>query len=541
MAMNRTWAGALEERAEKSPDKQAFMFEGAGWEATLDFAGWRDASRLVADGLCALGVQRGDRVAILSPGSPVWPVLQVACSRLGAILVPINVRYRLDELAFVITRARPRVMLTVEQIRDVAYPELVREAVPSAERPVMVTLGSLNPGFSSSATSVYDGRDRLTWAEFLAIATQAQGHEEIGRPADPVLLQFTSGTTSFPKGALLSNVATLTATQQLNLRMGTTAEDRFFSTQPFYHVGGSVATTLPPLVVGCTMLVPERYTVDAAFTMISKYQATVRVGQAAMYAQELAHPDFDPELYRSLRGGWAAGTATLKRMIVERMGMAELTSNYGLTETAGTATAAAYGDDEITRLDTCGPAIEGVEIEIRDPAGDPLPRGESGEICVRGPVLMSGYFEDPDATADVLDDRGWFRTGDLGRLDDHGNLHFVDRIKDMIKPGGENVSAAEVERVIASMSEVAQVAVVGAPDVRLGEVPVAFIELRRDGSLTEEQVIEECARMMASFKVPRRVIFVTSWPLTESGKVQKFQLKQTLGELAEEGLVGPAG
>jgi acyl-CoA synthetase (AMP-forming)/AMP-acid ligase II len=538
--MIQTWAGALDEAADRRPDKTAFVFEGAGWEATLGFADWRDASRLAARGLYSLGVRRGDRVAILCPGSPVWPVLQVACSRLGAILVPVNVRYRLDEIAFVVKKSRPKVLITVERIRDINYPELVRKAVSVAERPVMITLGRLNPDLNSCERTAPDDRDQMTWEDFLALASQERLPADVGKPEDPVLLQFTSGTTSFPKGALLSNVATLTATEQLNARMGTTAEDRFFSTQPFYHVGGSVATTLPPLVVGCTMLVPDRYTVEAAFTMISKYRATVRVGQAAMYAQELAHPDFDALLYSSLRAGWAAGTPTLKRMIVDRMGITELTSNYGLTETAGTATAACHSHDETTRLDTCGPAIDEVEIEIRDDHGRALATGEAGEVCVRGPVLMSGYFEDPTATAEVLDADGWFSTGDVGMLDKHGNLHFIDRIKDMIKPGGENVSAAEVERVIAALPGVTQVAVVGAPDDRLGEVPVAFIERRHDSSLTEQDVVEQCARMMASFKVPRRVIFRTTWPLTESGKIQKFQLKKSLGDSGDS-LVGRSG
>jgi acyl-CoA synthetase (AMP-forming)/AMP-acid ligase II len=538
--MIQTWSGALDEAVGRQPDKPAFIFEGDGWEATLDFAAWRDSSRLVARGLQALGVEHGDRVAILCPGSPVWPVLQVACSRLGAILVPINVRYRLDEVAFVIRKSRPRVLITVEQIREIRYPELVREAVCATEGPIMITLDRLDPELVATAASPYEDGDQLRWDEFLAVASHAEPVDDAGRPDDPVLLQFTSGTTSFPKGALLSSVATLTATKQLNERIGTGADDRFFSTQPFYHVGGSVATTLPPLVVGCTMIVPERYTVEAAFTLIAKYRATVRVGQAAMYAQELAHPDFDPAHYRSLCRGWAAGTQTLKRMIVERMGIAELTSNYGLTETAGTATSAGHWEDEVTRLDTCGPAIEGVEIELRNEAGRAVPAGRTGEICVRGPVLMSGYFEDPAATAEVIDGDGWFRTGDIGRLDEHGNLHFVDRIKDMIKPGGENVSAAEVERVIAALPAVSQVAVVGAPDARLGEVPVAFVELRHDGELTEQAVVAECARMMASFKVPRRVIFRTEWPMTESGKIKKFELKSLLGG-AGDTLVGKSG
>lgn len=539
MPVNQTWAQALELIAEREPDKTAFVFEGAGWDAALDFRSWRTASQTVARGLQALGVSHGDRVAILCPGSPVWPVLQVACSSLGAIIVPINVRYRLDEIAFVLTKARPAVLFTVEHIRDVRYPELVREAVP-AGGPVMITLNRLNPPLEPSGGLEYDGRECVSWQEFLDFAALASPPHCSGRPEDPVLLQFTSGTTSFPKGALLSNTATLTATQQLNLRMGTTAADRFFSTQPFYHVGGSVATTLPPLVVGCTMLAPERYTVEAAVTMISKYRATVRVGQAAMYAQELAHPKFDPGAYSSLRAGWAAGTPVLKRMIVERMGIPEITSNYGLTETAGTATAAGHWQDERIRLDTCGPVIDEVEVEIRDERGRAQPGDTPGEIWVRGPVLMSGYFEDPTATSEVIDDGGWFRTGDIGVLDVAGNLRFIDRLKDMIKPGGENVSAAEVERVIAAMDGVAQVAVVGAPDAKLGEVPVAFVERRHDGTLTEQDVIAECARLMASFKVPRSVIFRSDWPMTASGKIQKFELQASLGG-PDRNLVGKSG
>ena len=538
--MIQTWAGALDDAADQRPTTTAFLFEGAGWTTTIGFAEWREASLLVARGLHALGVNRGDRVAILCPGSPVWPVVQVACSRLGAILVPINVRYRLDEVAFVIRKSRPKVLIAIERIRDVHYPDLVREASSDDERPLMITLDRLDPGLISGPECATRDGDVMSWDAFLAAAATAPMPSESGRPEDPVLLQFTSGTTSFPKGALLSNVATLTATEQLNARMGTTAADRFFSTQPFYHVGGSVATTLPPLVTGCMMLVPERYTVQAAFTMISKHRATVRVGQAAMYAQELAHPDFDPQLYSSLRAGWAAGTPALKRLIVEGMGIANLTSNYGLTETAGTAAAAGHWQDEHTRLETCGAAIDGVDIEIRDDSGRPLPSGEAGEITVRGPVLMSGYFDDADATAEVLDGEGWFRTGDVGMLDQHGNLLFVDRIKDMIKPGGENVSAAEVERVIAALPGVVQVAVVGAPDDKLGEVPVAFIERRHDSALTEQAVIDECTRMMASFKVPRRVLFRTDWPMTESGKIQKFQLKQALGESGQS-LIGQSG
>jgi acyl-CoA synthetase (AMP-forming)/AMP-acid ligase II len=528
-----TWASALEQAAAGSAPRRAFRFEGPDWAADLTFARWHEATLTVAAALAAEGVRAGERVALLSPGGPVWPVLQTACSHLGAVLVPVNVRYRQDELSFVLARAQPRVIVTVDRIREISYPGLIARSLPAGSSPSVVVVSRPDLPLDLPAGN-------SSWGRFYENGARSPVPARAGRPDDPVLLQFTSGTTAFPKGALLSSRATLLATWHLGRRMGVTAEDRFFSTQPFYHVGGSVATTLPPLVHGCTMIVPERYEATEVFRLIRTHRCTVRTGQAAMYAMELAHQDFDPADFMTVERGWAAGTPKLKQMIVERMGISGLISTYGLTETAGTCTAADYRDSLETRLHTNGPALPGMELAIAADGAVVSTPGVPGEVLVRGWALTSGYYTDPAATAAALDADGWLHTGDLGYLDKHGNLLIVDRLKDMIKPGGENVSAAEVERVIGDLPGVAQVAVVGIPDDRLGEVPAAFVEMAAGRQLDADAVIAHCRAAMASFKVPRRVIFTTDWPLTESGKIRKHVLREQLQQ-QEDGFVGKTG
>jgi acyl-CoA synthetase (AMP-forming)/AMP-acid ligase II len=540
--IEHTWWTALEAATERhGEDRAAFHFEGPTWQATLTFGQWRRTAQTVSAGLAALGVEQGDFVGAVAPGSPVWPILQTACSRLGAILVPINSRYRRDELTHVLKTTRPRVVLTVEVVHTTPMLELVRGAADDAGvEPRIVVLGSPDIALEArpSGTALRD--HPIRWEAFLAVAEAAPLPNPTGAPTDPVLVQFTSGSTAFPKAALLNNGGSLAATYHLTERMGLTPADRFFSTQPFYHVGGSVATTLVPLTQGATMVVPERYTAEETFRLIAKYQCTARTGQAAMYWMELAHPDFSPDIFATVTKGWAGGTHELKRRIAEEMGIDGLTSVYGLTETCASTTVAPHDAPAHIRLATNGPALPGLEVGVMVDGEVVVEPGVAGEICVRGWSLMVGYHGDPEATAATIDADGWLHTGDLGQLDPDGNLLVVDRIKDMIKPGGENVSPAEVERVIETLDGVVQVAVVGMPDERLGEVPVAFVELRADSGLDEASIIKACRPLMASFKVPRRVVEVTEWPMTESGKIQRHVLKARLAGSGES-LIGATG
>ena len=535
--LDRSWAQALDDAEHRHGGRIAFHFEGPGWHQSLTFTDWLAASRTVAAGLAALGVGRGDRVAALAPGSAMWPILQTACSQLGAIIVPVNIRYRQDELGFVLGLAAPKVIVLIGSYNSIDYVDLVEKAVGQAPCELVI-LGT--PAIGLAPSTALGMPRRRTWEQLLALGSQSPAAPAVGTADDAVLLQFTSGTSAFPKGALLASRGTLGATWYLAERMSITSDDIYFSTQPMYHVGGSVATTLMALGASPTMIVPERYTPEAVFDLVSRYRCTARTGQAAMYAMELAHPAFRPEMFASLRKAWSGGTPELRQSISRQMGVPVMTTIYGLTETAGTTTINSLDDSEEVWVHSCGKAIPGIEVAIRTEGMTTTEPDVVGEIVVRGWSVMLGYFQNDDATAEAIDPEGWFHTGDLGRLDGSGNLYFVDRMKDMIKPGGENVSAAEVERVIQSLPGVAQVAVVGRPDERLGQVPVAFVQMA-GAPFDAAVVIAHCASLMASFKVPREVIEVTGWPMTESGKILKRELAARFGASGTGRLVGQGG
>ena len=471
-------------------------------------------------------------------------MIQTAVSRVGAILLPVNIRYRRDELSFVIRKARPNLIIALTTLRETKIMDNIVDALDALgdDAPSARLVGfdsATEPGQEKQGAGDATAT-QFTWAQFVSLGRDLQSAHPQMSAGDPVLLQFTSGTTAFPKGVLLSSRATSGVAFHLAERMGLRESDTMFSTQPFYHVGGTVGTTLMPLTHRCTMAVPERYRPDVARQMIARYRATVRTGQAAMYAMEMADPGFNEADYASLRRGWGAGAPALMDEITGRMGVTEIIMAYGLTEAGSISTAADWRDDPAIRTRCCGRALPGMEVAVADGVGVTTHADVLGEICIRGWSLMEGYFEDQEATAAAIDDDGWLHTGDIGRLDASQNLHFVDRLKDMIKPGGENVSAAEVERVISVLPAVARVAVVGAADARLGQVPVAFIETHAGWELSEQEVIDYCSAEMAAFKVPRDVLFISDWPMTESGKVQKHLLASRL-EAGGDHLVGQSG
>jgi acyl-CoA synthetase (AMP-forming)/AMP-acid ligase II len=543
----QTWSSALDAAVERyGEDTTAFVAEGPagpdGWESRLTFGAWRRASSTVASALAALGVGHGDHVAVAAPGGPVWPVLQTACSRLGAVLVPLNIRYRRDEISYVLELARPRVVLALEALRDNRIADVLAESLDAAAGvTTLVTFPSSNLDLEPVATRlVGEVPGRLDWPTFFALAGSGPAPDAAGRPDDPVLLQFTSGTTAFPKAAMLTSGATLGAAFHLGTRMGLTSHDVLFGTQPFYHVGGSVGTTLLPLTTGTAVVVPERYQPEEVFRLIPKHGCTARTGQGAMYAMELAHPAFAPETFRTVSKGWAAGAPELIRRVATDMGVRHVVAIYGLTESSSTTTAGAWDDDLDTRATSCGRPLPGLELGIFLADDSPAAPGQAGEVRVRGWAVMAGYYRRPDATAEAIDSDGWLRTGDLGYVDTDGCLHFTDRIKDMIKPGGENVAPAEVERVIADFPGIARVAVVGRPDARLGEVPVAFVEPQVGAAVDLAALHAHCVAQMAGFKVPREIVVVDSWPMTESGKIRKHTLREQF-RVGDAGAVGASG
>lgn len=537
-----TWWTALDSAVDTyGEDRQAFVVAGPDWATRLSLGEWRSASVTVATALAALGVSSGDRVAVAAPGSAVWPVTQTACSLLGAVVVPLNIRYRSDEISHVRAIARPTVIITATSLRENRIADTIVAAGPDDDATIVTFEQSdltFEPPTADDKSS--PPSRRVDWQGFLALAKGRDCPKPTGGPHDPVLLQFTSGTTAFPKAAELTSAATLGVAFHLSERMGLSADDVMFGTQPFYHVGGSVGTALVPLTTGCSVVAPERYRPEEAFRLVPKFGCTARTGQGAMYAMELAHPDYSPDVYRGMTKGWAAGGADLIRRVATDMGVQHVIAIYGLTESSSTATAGDWREDLEARATSCGRALPGLELGILTHDSDSVQTVSDvvGEICVRGWAVMAGYLGDQRSTDEAVDSEGWLHTGDLGYLDQDRRLHFVDRAKDMIKPGGENVSPAEVERVVATYPGVERVAVVARPDDRLGEVPVAFVEASAE--FDPDRLIAYCTDRMASFKVPHEVILLHDWPMTESGKVRKHALRAQLAPGAS-GLVGPSG
>jgi acyl-CoA synthetase (AMP-forming)/AMP-acid ligase II len=342
------------------------------------------------------------------------------------------------------------------------------------------------------------------------------------------MIQFTSGTTAMPKGAMLFQAAMLRGAQCGCLALKLTERDRFFSPQPFFHVGGSIQVMLTPVVSGCTMIVQPYFDAGEALELMERHRCNVLMGHQPHYIEYLNHPDLKKRKL-ALEKGMIFASPEINKRAHDEMGIKKLISPYGLTETHIGGTACALDDSLELRMTTVGRPMPGVELGIRQPDGKEfLPQGQPGEVCFKGWCITKGYFDDPEKTAEAIDGEGWFRTGDLGVIGSDGYLRLIGRIKDMIRVGGENVAAAEVETVLLKHDAVKQAVAVGMADQRLAEVVAAFVELKADQVNSEAELIAYCRQRLASFKVPRRIIFVTDWPMTGAGKIQRFLLKESL-------------
>lgn len=510
---------------------------GIGWifeDRHVSFSEMRERSDAVARALLASGMGKGDVVAILTPNVPEFAFCLMACGKIGAILAPVNTRSKIFELEHILTHSRARVLVMSDRFLQHDYIELLQE---------LCGAGALGPDGQVESKAVPHlglvvgisaGTRLLPWASFLGrgadVGAEAleQAHAQL-HSSEPILLQYTSGTTAMPKGALCSHVYVVNFGAEIVDRMGVREGEAFFNTQPFYHVGGGCGAIPTPLSTGCRMVMPEYYDAERALGLIEREKCVARTGFAAMYIMELAHPRFREFDLSSLRSGWCVGPPDLMARIRDEMGIAGLIQIFGATECGGTS--GHINDPWDKRSKSCGRAFPGTELAILHPeSGARLAAGEVGEIVCRGWWTMNGYLRQPEENARAIDAAGWVHTGDYGYLDEQGFLYFRGRLKNMLKVGGENVSAEEVEAMLMRHPMVKMAAVVGMPDARLGEVVMAFVELHASMSATESEIIAFCAARMANFRVPRRVRLVREWPLTGSGKIQKHLLPATRQE-----------
>ena len=478
----------------------------------------------VARGQMAIGVAAGDRVGIWSPNFAEWVLVQYATARIGAILVTINPAYRSAELEFVLNQSGTSVLVTVESFLTGDYRSMIDEVwdrVP-AERAVYLHTG--------------DWDELLEAAEAVSVEQLAQRSAQL-QPDDAINIQYTSGTTGFPKGATLSHRNILNNGLFIGEACKYTPDDRVCIPVPFYHCFGMVLGNLACTTHGSAMVIPAAgFDPAATLRAVATERCTSLYGVPTMFIAELGDPGLADCDLSSLRTGIMAGSPCpieVMRQVVDQMNMREVTIAYGMTETSPVSTQTSADDPLEKRVTTVGRVHPHVEIRIVEPStGETVPRGTSGEFLTRGYSVMLGYWNDDARTAEAIDSDGWMHTGDLAVMDDEGYVNIVGRIKDMIIRGGENVYPREIEEFLYSHPDIVDVQVIGVPDVRYGEQVMAWVQLRDGADTTEEDIKDFCRGSIARFKVPRYIKFTDSFPMTITGKVQKFKMQeQSIEEL----------
>ena len=524
----RTIGAALDRAVERYGNEVAYVFANG----ELTYNRLKQTSDRLARGLLGLGVTQGDKVAIWMAGYVEWAFVYFALARIGAIMVPINTRYRPEEIKYVLNKSKASWLVFKEEPNkdflgllkqlfqgDAFTGGLPRASIPSLRKLVAASDRCID-GCLSFDEVIATG-NAISERELFQTASEVTGD-------DIAMLQFTSGTTAMPKAAMLFQSAMLRGAWCGCKILQLTGADRFFSPQPFFHVGGSIQVMLTPIISGCRMVVQPYFDAGQALELMERHRCNVLMGHQPHYIEYLNHPDLKTRNL-VLEKGMIFASPEVNKRVYDEMGIRKLISPYGLTETHIGGTACALDDPLEIRMTTVGRPMPGVELAIRQPNEKQfLSVGEAGEVCFRGWCITKGYFDDPEKTAEALDEQGWFRTGDLGVIGDDGYLRLVGRIKEMIRVGGENLAAAEIESVLLKHGAVKQAVAVGMADPRLAEVVAAFVELKSGRHATEEELIDFCRQRLASFKVPRRVEFVQNWPMTGAGKIQRYILRESL-------------
>jgi acyl-CoA synthetase (AMP-forming)/AMP-acid ligase II len=510
----------------------------------LSFAQLEADARQVAAAAMAAGIHRGDRVAMWAPNMAEWVVAALGLVGAGAALVPLNTRFKGPEAAYVINKSRARALFTVRGFLDIDYPAMLDdEELPDLERIVLLRD---DHGPTSEITRTEE-IPVFGWHEFLAGARGVVECDEgvVGTAVDERDVQsrwesvtgddlsdviFTSGTTGRPKGAMTTHAQTLRTFATWATVVGLAEGDRYLVVNPFFHTFGYKAGIIACLMQGATIVPEPVFDVEKVLATVAREHITVLPGPPTLYQSILDHPRRAEHDLRSLRLA-VTGAAVVPVELIRRM-RSELTFDtvltaYGLTESTGTVTMCRRGDEPETIAQTSGRAIPGLEVHVVDDARSERPRGEPGEIVVRGYTVVSGYFEDPDATAEAIDEEGWLHTGDIGVMDDDGNVRITDRKKDMFIVGGFNAYPAEIEGALLRHPDLSQAAVIGIPDERLGEVGCAFVVPRPGADVVglADELVAWSRDQMANYKVPRRVEVVEALPTNASGKVLKTELR----------------
>ena len=512
------------------PDRDALVSVHQGISQT--YRAFDESVDLLAMGLLRLGLEVGDRVGIWSPNCAEWVWLQYATAKVGVVLVNINPAYRTHELRYALTQSGCRVLVSAQTYLSSDYRRMVSEVADDLDDlEQVIFLGT--PEWDALMEPSDDGMD-----EVLASRAATLHHD------DAINIQYTSGTTGFPKGATLSHSNILNNAFFVGEACAYTDEDRVCIPVPLYHCFGMVLGTLACTTHGSAIVLPgPGFDPGQVLTAIERERCTSLYGVPTMFIAELAHPDLESFDLSSLRTGIMAGSpcpVEVMKQVIAEMHMTDVTIAYGMTETSPVSTQTMITDSIDRRVSTVGQVHPHVEIKIIDPeTGETVDRGRDGELCTRGYSIMLGYWDDPDRTTEAIDVDGWMHTGDLATIDSEGYVNIVGRIKDLIIRGGENIYPRELEEYLYGHPAIEDVQVIGVPDHKYGEQVMAWVKLREGAEATGEDIRDFCRGRIAHFKVPRYVKFVDGFPMTVTGKIRKVEMREI--SIAELGLEDAAG
>lgn len=540
---NSTIGDVLDRQTARFADRDALVNVETGERFT--YAEFRDEVERVARGLMALGIRRGQHVGIWATNYSEWVLTQFATAKIGAVMVNVNPAYRTHELAYVLEQSEANAIILIGRFRNSDYAAMLNEVVPE--------LKDSNPGELRSSQFPYlrnvicipthgDGADAdppagmWSWDEVVAkhpevSPEQLAARQAECRPDDPINIQYTSGTTGNPKGAMLTHHNLVSNGLYVGDAIELTEKDRLCVPVPFYHCFGCVMGNLGCITHGSAIVIAsEHFDPLKTLQALERERCTALYGVPTMFIAQLAHPDFDSFDVSSLRTGIMAGSPCpieVMRQVIDRMGAHQMTIAYGQTEHSPVITQTLVSDSIERRVSTVGAVLPGVEARIVDPeSGEILGPGVQGELQARSSMVMRGYYNMPDATAAAIDAEGWLHTGDLAEVDEDGYYKITGRLKDMIIRGGENVYPREIEEFLYTHPKVSDVQVIGVPDQRFGEEVMAWVMLRPGESADAEEIREFCRGRIAHFKIPRYVKVTEEFPMTVTGKIQKFRMRE---------------
>lgn len=535
----------LDEAIAQYPDNEAVVYVDRNFRLT-----YREFGKLVDDvakGLMALGVQKGEKVAIWASNVPYWVVFQFATAKIGAILLTVNTFYKSAELEYLLKQSEAENLVLIDSFRDTDYVQIVYDLVPELKTQQRGYLQSER--FPDLKRVIFMGpekhRGMYSIPEVVSLARMVSEEEYLARqaslsPHDVVNMQYTSGTTGFPKGVMLTHYNIGNNGFWIGENQRFTSKDRICLPVPLFHCFGCVLGVLAAVSHGATLVILESFNPLMVLSSVEEERCTALYGVPTMFIAVLEHRSFDRYDLSSLRTGIMAGApcpVPVMEKVIDKMHMREITICYGLTEASPVMTQTRVDDSIEHRTQTVGRAMPEIEVTIRDPeTNQPVPFGVQGEVCCRGYNVMKGYYNNPDATAAAIDVEGWLHSGDLGTMDEQGYVRITGRLKDMIIRGGENIYPREIEEFLYRMEGIKDVQVVGVPSRKYGEEVGAFIILKEGFDYAPEDIKDFCRGKIARYKIPKYIAFLDEYPMTASGKIQKYKLRELAAQMFPEAM-----